>query len=197
MPPISSDRSGDRSRPYHHGDLRAALLRAAEAALQAEPERNPSVRGLAQALGVSATAPLAHFPTKQALLTALATRGFDTLTAALDAETAETGASRRDRLAALARAYLGFGAAHPGLYRLMFRTGQDRIEDPALAAAAAEAFARLHRAAGSKDTALAAWALVHGLVGLRSDGKLESVMDAPAQTQALAQLAASHIAADD
>ena len=71
-------------RPYHHGDLRAALLQAAESALASGDSESPSLRELSRSLGVSYTAPRRHFANKQALLDALALEGFERLGATLN-----------------------------------------------------------------------------------------------------------------
>ena len=63
-------------RPYHHGNLREALLKAAEKALETGGAQSISLRELSRELGVSHTSPRRHFADKQALLDALALRGF-------------------------------------------------------------------------------------------------------------------------
>src|SRR5258708_8818227 len=72
--------STDRSS-YHHGDLRAALIRAAAAEIERGGYENLSLRELAGTLGVSRAAPYRHFADRRALLAVLAARGFDELTA--------------------------------------------------------------------------------------------------------------------
>ena len=64
-------------RPYHHGNLRAALLESAEQTLNEGGEL--SLRELARQVGVSHAAPRRHFAGKQALLDALAEDGFERL----------------------------------------------------------------------------------------------------------------------
>ena len=64
-------------RPYHHGNLREALLEAAEKALETDGAKSISLRELSRELGVSHTSPRRHFADKQALLDALALRGFE------------------------------------------------------------------------------------------------------------------------
>jgi AcrR family transcriptional regulator len=59
-------------KPYHHGDLRRALI---DAALRLAEEGGPeavSVREAARRAGVSAGAPFRHFPSRDALMTAVA-----------------------------------------------------------------------------------------------------------------------------
>lgn len=166
---------------YHHGDLRTAVLDAAEAALQDDPNALPSVRAIAAQLGVSPTAPLAHFKTKADLVVALAARGFEQLHALTEAY----GRKHRDperKLEALAEAYLEYGFAKPGLYRIMFNTGVEIEEHPEVFAASRTAYGELQSAirelfpdleTGDQDNlALGAWGLVHGLTALRSEGRI-------------------------
>ena len=68
-------------RPYHHGNLRAALLAQAERTLADGGDL--SLRELARQIGVSHAAPRRHFAGKQALLDALAEDGFERLGAEL------------------------------------------------------------------------------------------------------------------
>ena len=67
------------TRSYHHGNLRAALLAAAEDTLARRGARDLSLRELAREAGVSHAAPRRHFVDKQALLDALAEDGFNRL----------------------------------------------------------------------------------------------------------------------
>ena len=104
-------------RPYHHGNLRAALLEQAERTLADGGDL--SLRELARRVGVSHAAPRRHFAGKQALLDALAQDGFERLGAELRAALA--GAEDFDaRLLAFARAYVAFATEHAALLELMF-----------------------------------------------------------------------------
>jgi AcrR family transcriptional regulator len=105
--------------PYHHGDLRAALLTAAAAEIERIGYENLSLRELASSLDVSRAAPYRHFADRRALLAALAAEGFDEL-AAIYRKSIGTGKTPRTRLAASGRAYLAFAAERPQLFRLMF-----------------------------------------------------------------------------
>ena len=64
---------------YHHGDLRAALVKAAAAEIERSGYENLSLRELAESLGVSRAAPYRHFADRRALLAAVAADGFDGL----------------------------------------------------------------------------------------------------------------------
>jgi AcrR family transcriptional regulator len=107
------------ARPYHHGHLREALLRAAELALEARGAGELSLRDLARQIGVSHTSPRRHFADKRALLDALACVGFQRLEAALVAAGSGRSRSFQARLCAVALAFVDFGLKHPALWMLM------------------------------------------------------------------------------
>ncbi|WP_208615941.1 TetR/AcrR family transcriptional regulator [Streptomyces cellostaticus] len=108
------------SRPYHHGDLRSALLKSAERTLRDKGAGALSLRELARDIGVSHAAPGRHFKDKQALLDALALDGYERLNQALDTASGHPGRTLEERMTALARAYLGFAVENPELLELMF-----------------------------------------------------------------------------
>lgn len=167
------------SRPakagYHHGELREALVAAGLAIL--EEGGDPASLGLREAArraGVSAMAPYRHFSDKDALLAAVATVGFERLRAALDA--ADRRGEGQAALIAQGVAYVAFAAAHPGLFRLMFKSCSAAPPE-ALAQASADAFgvlaarvAALVPAEQAADEALRCWSLVHGMAVLGLDG---------------------------
>ena len=66
----------NRAHPYHHGNLRRALLDAALESIAAAGPAALSLRELARRVGVSHAAPAHHFGDKAGLLTALATEGY-------------------------------------------------------------------------------------------------------------------------
>lgn len=165
-------------RPYHHGDLRTALLEAGEALLDEGGDGALSLREAARRAGVSAPAAYRHFPDKDALLAALAARGFGAFGAALQAAAASTPAAPLD---AMGVAYVDFALARPARFRLMFGplSARMRGRDAALDAAREAAFAALSGVAGSRSASLRAWGLVHGLAMLLLDGAL-AAEDPPA-----------------
>ena len=107
-------------RPYHHGNLRAALLTAAERTLREEGLDQVSAH-TGRAAGVSHAAPRRHFPDRPALLDALAAVGYerlaDTLTAAMEQGSAlDFGAQFR----AAGTAFVRFAVDNAALLDLMF-----------------------------------------------------------------------------
>jgi AcrR family transcriptional regulator len=121
---------------------------------------------------VSHNAPYRHFPSREALLAALAAAGFERFRDELAA------AERAGGLRARGEAYIRFALAHPQHFRLMFGSGLNSAPDANLHEQATRAFGGLQQAvsahAGTEapHAAIAAWALVHGLSHLLLDQKL-------------------------
>ena len=126
------------SRPYHHGNLRQAVLDRAVVALREKGAAELSMRELAADIGVTHAAPRRYFPDRQALLDALAADGFVRLGARL--RQAVAGAPEyRDQVRSLAVAYTDFAVSEANLVELMF--AHKRGEDgPEVARSATEAF---------------------------------------------------------
>ncbi|HZG93023.1 MAG TPA: TetR/AcrR family transcriptional regulator [Pseudonocardia sp.] len=155
--------------PYHHGDLRRALL---DTALTVIAEHGPvalSLRDVARRAGVSHAAPTHHFKDKTGLLTALAAEGWGLLADAL-----ADAAARDGRFSELGVAYVVFAVGHPAHFAVMRAPGLVRDDDPDLVSARDRAGAALHTESGggARDatTALTGWALVHGLSALLLEG---------------------------
>jgi AcrR family transcriptional regulator len=124
--------------PYHHGDLRRALLDTALAAVAEHGPAAVSLRDVARRAGVSHAAPTHHFGDKTGLLTALAAEGWTLLADAL------TATARRDpRFSELGVAYVMFAVAHPAHFAVMRAPGMTKSSDPELAAAQERASAQL------------------------------------------------------
>jgi AcrR family transcriptional regulator len=126
-------------RPYHHGNLRTALLAQAERTVREHGVEDLSLRELAREVGVSHGAPRRHFPDRQALLDALAEAGFERLRAELRSAVDGAGADFQARLRATAAAYVRFATRDAALLELMF-AGKHREQSGALHDAADRAF---------------------------------------------------------
>ena len=168
-----------KTQDYHHGDLRNVLLDVAETQLRSDPRDVLSIRALAGKIGVSATAPHAHFKTKEDLLVALAVRGFERLRDRTIQNSVDA-ADPYEKMAALAEAYLEFSVENAGLYRIMFMTGLEVRASPELSEASLASYGVLEtavREAGiassdeeARELAFAAWGLVHGFASLLTEG---------------------------
>ena len=178
---------------YHHGDLRAALLAAAEIELTEKGVEGFTLRGCARRAGVSHAAPAHHFKDVRALLTALAAIGFDRLAASTSAYGEGIAPGSIDYIVATGRGYLAFAIRDPHLFNLIFRSALLDGTDPAYAAAGEAAFAYPVRAIGAwrgvadpmAEPALAAevigiWSIVHGLAGLMLAGQFDKRSSKPA-----------------
>ena len=156
---------------YHHGNLRAALLRAGMKVIEKKGIKRLSVREAARRARVSHNAPYRHFPDRQSLLAGIAAEGFARLGEALKTSSGK----------AMGEAYVRFALEHPEVFRLMFG-GTIRMGDhPPLREAADRAYQSLvdrFRAHGSEAeanvAAAAAWSLVHGLSHLLLDGHFQA-----------------------
>src|SRR4030095_395019 len=99
--------------PYHHSDLRRALIDAALAMLTEEGAWNFTLRAVARRAAVSHAAPYNHFPDKTALLAEVAALGFQTLRQQMDTAARKHARSARQALLGIATAYVRFGVEHP------------------------------------------------------------------------------------
>jgi AcrR family transcriptional regulator len=184
----SMTKSQPHERPYHHGDLRRAIVKAALEMLRETQSLDFSLRELARRAGVSHNAPYKHFADKRELLAAVSAAGFEMLTKRMAREMAGLGKPRQ-KLFAMLRAYIDHGVANPALYGLMFGghlSGPDHGR-PAIELAEAEKtkalLADVIVAGGLGRTIpytprnerkiagaiLACWSLVHGLTLLLAD----------------------------
>src|SRR5271170_1919741 len=178
-----------KSQPYHHGDLRRALIDTALQLVTEEQDWTFSLREVARRAGVSHRAPYNHFPEKLDLLAAVAAVGFERLRDGLLRAIAGIEGSEA-LLVAVCGTYVRLGLENPALYRLMFGPALSNAgsnDRPTVArSAGAQARAVLEevilRGARSgvfaispdnpQDLALAvvsAWSAVHGLTMLVID----------------------------
>jgi AcrR family transcriptional regulator len=186
---LPKTRRAAKPQPYHHGDLRRALIDTALQLVSEEQDWTFSLRELASRAGVSHHAPYNHFADKLDLLAATAAVGFGRLRDGLRA--AMVGIDDPEQLlVAIARTYVRLGLEDPALYRLMFGPAlseagaADRPSVAKLAGAEARAVleevilrgARAGVFAASPDdpqelvlTALAVWSATHGLTMLAID----------------------------
>lgn len=106
-------------KPYHHGDLRQALLTRAGEVIGSEGIEALTLRGLARDLGVSHGAPNRHFRSKADLLATLAIDGHTALADACRREMSEAGNDPYVQLNTMSRAFLRWALEHPVQFRAM------------------------------------------------------------------------------
>lgn len=169
---------------YHHGALRQALLRCATKLLDKEGVEAVTIRAVARAAGVSHAAPVNHFETRNALLTAMAAGYFGELARAIEKRVCAEGDARA-RVRAFAEALVAYGLSHPQRYRLLWRRDV-LLEDGELQSAMDGIYDRLigelsggrsRRQKSAHTVATAMWSLAHGYVSMRIDGNFEARED--------------------
>ena len=157
-------------RPYHHGDLRAALLGAALDSIADGGLAALSLRKVAARAGVSHTAAGYHFGDKAGLLTAIAVEGYRRLGAELEA------AGRGGGFLDVGVAYVNFAVTNRAYFEVMFRPELHHRNGGDLRQARARTAEMLYGTDTPTSEQLAdgvaAWAIVHGLATLWLDDNL-------------------------
>ena len=187
----------NKASNYHHGNLRLALLDAADIVLQAQGLQGFTLRACAREAGVSHAAPKHHFGDVRGLLTAVAERGFQRLVMALQRELEPVRGDLDAEMIATAKAYINFAEEHPEHFRIMFRTDLIDIDPMRPPSTVVATFTELtnvilrqrgepeHRPqdmATEKSAALVndiimGWSHIHGYAHLRLEGGLPMVSD--------------------
>lgn len=184
--------SGSR---YHHGDLREALLQAAEDLLAEKGMAGLTLRACAREAGVSHAAPKHHFADVSELLAEVAARSFDRLTDTLEAERLVSSAQDPvTRITGVFRAYVNFARRFPDHFRLMFRWDQMSWGNEVLQRAAPKTYAAMTnsitaqrgdlevtaetldqrmRERGLQNDVILAWSQIHGFAMLLLEGQFD------------------------
>jgi len=172
---------------YHHGDLRQALLDAAQSLLEERGLEGFTLRECARRAGVSHAAPAHHFGDVSGLLTAFAVSGFRRLSAMMQAYRDQAPAGPAAQLRAVGLAYIDFAIGHRAQFQLMFRYDRLSPGDAALKQAGDEAAGHLSatlagalaargadgQGEGFERRLLLAWSAVHGFATLLLEGRLD------------------------
>ena len=182
-----SKRNSRKTSPvarYHHGDLKTALIQAADQILAEHGLEGFSLREAARRAGVSPAAPAHHFGSAAGLLSEVAILGFEELAKCLDVDPAAGTPTQRMRLQGVG--YVRFALTYPGRFHLMFRHDLLSHDHAALKEAGDRTLMQLEQTiramrslppqqaldAAAHAELLAAWSMVHGFAHLALDGKL-------------------------
>jgi len=181
-------RKSGTERGYHHGELRSAMIEAADAILRDEGVEGFTLRAAARRAGVSPGAPAHHFGNTAGLLTEVATLAYEELYRCFSA--VEPAATPAAKLRSMARAYIVFALSHPGRFQLMYRKELVNRSDARYAAASKATLEMFAGVAGDvyevSDLAvegqsmgyagiIAAWSTAHGIAHLALEEKLNFV----------------------
>jgi AcrR family transcriptional regulator len=167
--------------PFHHGDLRNALIVVAKKLIERKGIEGFALREAARKVGVSANAAYHHFKDKEALLSAVASTGFAELATQREEARSKAAADAWSQLSTGAKVYVQFAEARPKLFDLMFgplgvgsktapssRKPYRQLSD-ALDNLVSSGRLTPQRRAGAEN---ALWPLIHGLAILRKAGAL-------------------------
>lgn len=171
------------------GALRERLVDVGVELVLTEGTASLGLREIARRAGVSHGAPRRYFPTHRSLLSAIARRGFEELTARTAAATAEI-ADPRAQLSAMAHVYVAYALERHGMFELMFRHdlldsshADGALDGPLLREATLPMFkhvvelvAQCRRAADAPPADVVAaglWSNLHGIAQLWSWGSLQ------------------------
>lgn len=191
-------------RPFHHGNLRRALI---DVALELTRKRGPAgftLREAARQVGVTQAAPYRHFSSREALLAVIAEEGFRTMRECMVRAMERAGAHPLMRFQAQGAAYVLFALDHPAHFRVMFETGvRFKKKYASLIEAADAAFellwgsieecqaAQLFRPVDRQELGLSIHSIVHGLAMLIVSGQgVEALSRQDAESLALRAAAA-------
>jgi AcrR family transcriptional regulator len=170
-------------RPYHHGNLREALIRSGLKLIEEQGVRALTLREIGSRVGVSRTAAYRHFADKEDLLAAIREAGFGLFADSLESAKQAAPHDFASRLTAMALAYVRFAAHHSAYYEVMFGWRTSRGDHSKPSEQGARAFGILEQTIreGQQtgevrpgDTVMLArlvWAQVHGIstLGLYPD----------------------------
>jgi AcrR family transcriptional regulator len=168
-------------KPYHHGELRQALVDAARTLVHERGAGGFSLSDACRRAGVSTAAPYRHFADKNEILSEVAAQGFIDLTTRTRAEAERHPLGSTVRIVALGRVYFSFATSEPALFRMMLGQEAGIPKNERLAASGQECFAFVvqevisfcnanHIAGDAQMFALQLWTLVHGAATLTIDG---------------------------
>jgi AcrR family transcriptional regulator len=168
-----------KSRAYHHGDLKAALIQAALKLIRKKGPLRFTLNEASRSAGVSVSAPYNHFRDKDALLVEIALLGSRTLRSELQAAAANAG-TPKERLLAVYLAYIDFAKRYPEFFVVMFQSGIDKDPYPELRDEAGKTFAVLYDLAmetentprKARELAVAIWNMAHGFASLDAEGAI-------------------------
>ena len=174
----------ERSKSYHHGDLREALLEAIRGLVERDGPDGFKIAEACRIAGVSTAAPYKHFSNRDEMLRGVALRGMDRLRDVTQTAIEKYPAQDPRRAVALGKAYVDFARREPGVFRMMFGLAEGHGTDDALRCASdgtkamVEQVVSEHTGADpdSDEVRLRAYALhcfVHGHSFLTLDGKVE------------------------
>ena len=178
--------TADKTKPYHHGDLRNTLVLAATELIREHGVDNFAIVDAARIAGVSSAAPYRHFRDKDDLIEAVIRFGFDTLNLDVVEAVKDVPLGRRERIFAIGYCYLDFVIDNSSLFELMWGERGAALmrerDDPTtgfwMFVESVEAWCEAEGIEGEKPLELATelWATALGLASLHINQQLKAVL---------------------
>lgn len=175
---------------YHHGNLKEALIEAAQRFIAERGLGGFTLADAAKLVGVTPAALYRHFRGRDALVAEVAFRGYDELAKRLGRALQSEG-TPLERFTRMGEAYLAFAEQEPGFYAAMFSArppdgeacgpfwGKQEKEGKLtgtafdyLVKALAETFPQGFENVDGRFIAIEVWALSHGIATLDAAGQL-------------------------
>ncbi len=184
---MKNNESTKKTLPYHHGNLKEALLQTALEIIDSEGLDTITLRDLTQRLGTSRSAVYRHFTSKEVLILGVIEKGYEQLNLLFTPIFQDRTHTVVERFDAMGRAYLNFAIEHPNLYRLLFgemyRKEREEICDYKDETLATGLYALIGLLIEAQEEgiivcenpivqAATVWASIHGLASLLIDGHL-------------------------
>lgn len=183
--PVNVPPRSPSKRPYHHGNLRQALIDTAVSIADESGKDIVSVREVARRLGVSSGAPFRHFPNRESLMTAVAEEATLRLRLRVERDLRGVPVDPMARLKALGRTFIDWALSHPTHFRLVsarslfdfdssasLNVHFDAVRDTTLGLVKQAQEATQLPPGCAQHLALALRALVYGLSRMQVDGQL-------------------------
>lgn len=176
-----------KTAPYHHGNLKEALIETALLMVDQEGLESVTLRELSLRLGTSRSAVYRHFASKEALIQGVIEKGYERLDLLFTPIFQDRARSVAERFEMMGRAYLDFAIEHPNLYRLLFgekyRREREEICDYKDENRSTGLYALVGLLLEAQEAGIIArenpmvqaatvWASIHGLASLLIDGHL-------------------------
>jgi AcrR family transcriptional regulator len=181
----TTTRRAKTKRAYHHGDLHAALMRAALLLIAEHGVKGLALSDAARLAGVSVAAPYRHFKDKEALLAEIAAEGFLIFREDLARASQSYPENKVKRLVEMGVAYVEFALHHRSHFKVMWESGICKADYPEVGQNAYAAYLLLEEAslalspgahrAQQQALVTAAWSVVHGYASLTLERELEVI----------------------
>ncbi len=184
------------TKSYHHGDLKAELIKKGLEILNSKGYEGLSLRSVASACGVSQTAPYRHFKNKDELVSEIFTQALRAFNESLLNAAGKHPDNPKDQIREMGVAYVRFFVENPEYLRVLFLSDISLASVESLCGKQAHLttghpFAtffnavKMYKESTPEDTRdlnellVYCWGLVHGISVLASRHEIPELYDVP------------------